>query len=1058
MNKAGEIVANAKTYVVKRGSAELASIFDATGKSIANPLTSGADGYFKFGAADGEYDIQFEVNGEKGVKYAITFIDSSKLKTDLEGISTSVDSVKSDVTVLKTDVSSTKTDVTNLGKKVTANETAISGFDSRITDVEDVAGSAKTAADKASSDVATVKTTVDKNTTDIASVKTTADTAKTASDKATSDVAAVKTTADAAKSASDKNTTDIASVKTTADKAATDISTMKTAVDQNTADISTATSTANGAKTAADKATSDVAAVKTTADKAASDAAAVKSTADTAAADASTAKTDATNALASSDNLSSRVNGLANFAALRSRTPAYEGERVYIRCHTSSALSVFMPEGAGWFIGRLTKQADDGGYVASAGGNWHWQRDKDIADLYIGDFGGVADATTDAKPALQLYMDFIHGSYARQRTGGTVSGSTVNGGTSPYLGIKFGAGTYYVTPGEYNKYGATAWSAEQIALNPSGYQAHSGISIQGELTSFGRLIATKIISDKTDKPVFLINHRRFNVKNITWDGRQTTPRNVWSTSAPNGTNLVQGATTVDDQVNFVSNKQPFLKNECPSGCYMKLTNLQINNIGGPAFAVLDTLDSIIEEVYSSNTAAPVFQGGWSDPTNAYTGAWDHATSLEVRNCNFSVCMGPVIWAPRCAQSLMRNVWFEHGTVPFDINNGQWDIDMLCIEDCKFNPTAWNCKLSIRTLSVPTGNNVDTDSPTSGRWNSFTKNPDGSDITAWSEAYGQGDYLLMNYGAYFNCPMQVREHHGVLRGTNNTDNVLWVNVGTFSNAPSIGSWRVRVIGGSFYNTGTVQAMLSDRTLGEATINIGRGQGATPKATFYVEGNGPLGAEPQYQSQQYNAEIPALWVPIRARVGEYTIFVEATGNTRRDAGTPSKYTPNGATQTTNPNLNKIQGRFSFHTLKAGFGAADDVVEIVSRKATVAATPVNTAAPKMFIRINTNGQEMAWPIYAFIPQFTTNIPTTQTVVAGGTLTLTVVVTDAVQYQWQKSVDSGTTWTNISGATSLTYTKANVTADDAGQYRLSVRENDGNGGNAGSNYYSNVCTVTIS
>lgn len=762
------------------------------------------------------------------------------------------------------------------------------------------------------------------------------------------------------------------------------------------------------------------------------------------------------------------VDGLETFAALRTRKPAYEGETVVIKCHTKAVNDTFPLEGGGRFIGRLTAQADDGGYIASAGDAWHWVRDKPIKDLYIGDFGGVADGVTDAQPAFQKYIDFMHSDYARRRTGATVSGSTVSGGYSPYIGIKFGAGTYYITPGEYNKYGAVAWSDEQKALNPSGYQAAGGVCIEGVGVSFGRLIATKIISDKTDKPVFLINHRRFDVKNIFWDGQQSTARNAYNASTnPTGTNLVTGATSVTDQVNYVSNKQPFLKNECPGGCYMYLGNLQISNIGGYAFYVLDTLDSIIEQVYGSNTAAPVFQGGWSDPAGIYTGVWDHATSLEIRNCNFGSCMGPAIWAPRCGQSLMRNCWFEHGTVPFDVNNGQWDMDMICIEDCVKNATAWNCKLSVRTLSVPTGNTIETDSPTSGNWNSYTANPDGSALTAWSEAYGQGNYQLMNYAAVFNCPVVTQWDRGVLRGTNNTDSSLWVNIGEFVN-PAIGQWEIEIVGGAYYNTSTTQNMLTDRLQGKAVLNIGRGTGSTPKTTFYVSGYGPLAAAPQYATQQYNTTIPAVWVCIRPRVGEFTVFVKSTGMTRRESGTPSKFTPNGATQTTNPGLNAFVAGFSFNNLKAGFGARDDVVEITSRLTAGANGASGTPAtdeqlgnepvyPNVvrYMRMSVGGQELAIPVFAWKPVFTTSNPATLSVATGGTMTLTAVVTDAQSQQWQFSTD-GTTWTNISGATTQTLTKTGIAAADAGQYRLAVRSNNGSGGQ-GITTYGSVTTVTV-
>lgn len=746
------------------------------------------------------------------------------------------------------------------------------------------------------------------------------------------------------------------------------------------------------------------------------------------------------------------ITGLSSFNSLRSRKPAMEGERIYIGGHTST------PEGAGWFTGHLTAQADDGGFIASSGGQWHWRREKPLSELDIGDFGAMADGVTDAQPAIKRMLDFLSSDYARMLTGGVRSGGSVSGGTSPYLTIRFGPGTYYCSPAQYNKYGAVAWSTEQKALNPSGYQAAAGIRLEGAETSFGRMITTKIISDKSDNPVFTINHRRFSIRNITWDGQQTTARNAYNkTTNPTGTNLAVGATSLADQHLYLSNRQPFLKNECPSGCYMKLENMQFSNTGNYGVYVLDTLDSRVNEVFSSNTAGPWLQTGWSDPQAQWTGSWDHSTSIEISNINCQNPMGPALWMPRVGQGIMRNAWFEHGCCPFSINNGQWDMSMICIEDCTKNPEAWNCKFSVTTLSVPTGNGIDTDSPSSGNWNSYLTNPDGSAITAWSEAYGQGNYQMMNHNVLFNCPTVHQSTRGVLRAENNTDNVLWMNVGKFVNPTNGGSWKIRVLGGSYYNTSSAQNMLSDRLTGETVIHLGRGAGSTPKVSFYNIGGGVCTLAPQYMPQTYNNTIAELWIPIRARCGECAVFVEQTGTTRRETGVPSSFTPSGVTQSASPGLTAIPGRFSMNTAAAGFGANGDVVEVTSRRATPAAQPVDTSAPVLFMRVAVNGQELAMPVYAFVPQFTTAAPSALSVAAGGTLSISPVVTDAVSYQWQKSTDGGSTWTSINGATSMAYSKASVTAADAGQYRLVVRTNNGSGVN-GTNVNGSATTVTIS
>ncbi|GIV55847.1 MAG: hypothetical protein KatS3mg040_0615 [Candidatus Kapaibacterium sp.] len=63
----------------------------------------------------------------------------------------------------------------------------------------------------------------------------------------------------------------------------------------------------------------------------------------------------------------------------------------------------------------------------------------------------------------------------------------------------------------------------------------------------------------------------------------------------------------------------------------------------------------------------------------------------------------------------------------------------------------------------------------------------------------------------------------------------------------------------------------------------------------------------------------------------------------------------------------------------------------------------------------------------------PQPQTLCTGGTISLSAqTIGTVVSYQWQRLV--GSTWTNITGATSSSYTKTNATVADSGQYRLVI------------------------
>lgn len=81
----------------------------------------------------------------------------------------------------------------------------------------------------------------------------------------------------------------------------------------------------------------------------------------------------------------------------------------------------------------------------------------------------------------------------------------------------------------------------------------------------------------------------------------------------------------------------------------------------------------------------------------------------------------------------------------------------------------------------------------------------------------------------------------------------------------------------------------------------------------------------------------------------------------------------------------------------------------------------------------------------------PTDQSVVAGTTATFDVVASNATGYQWQRSTDNGTTFTDIGGATAASHTTAVTTLADSGtQYRVVVS-------GASNSVTSSVVTLTV-
>lgn len=85
------------------------------------------------------------------------------------------------------------------------------------------------------------------------------------------------------------------------------------------------------------------------------------------------------------------------------------------------------------------------------------------------------------------------------------------------------------------------------------------------------------------------------------------------------------------------------------------------------------------------------------------------------------------------------------------------------------------------------------------------------------------------------------------------------------------------------------------------------------------------------------------------------------------------------------------------------------------------------------------------AIKPPSITQQPTNQTVNEGGTLTLSVIATNATGYQWKKDGE------DIPSANSATYTKQSVAPSDAGSYTCVVS------GEGGTSVTSDAATVTV-
>ena len=308
----------------------------------------------------------------------------------------------------------------------------------------------------------------------------------------------------------------------------------------------------------------------------------------------------------------SQIGGFESFADLRNTQPAYDGQIVQLISWNEGQY-----QGGDRFVGRLTKLADDGGMVASAGGNWHWKRLKDWHDMDVLDFGARMDGTSDDMPAVKAM-------YAATR---------VVAVANP-VGVRLPAGEIGLSG----------------TLDVSTATEQPMFRLKGPDVEFGVVPVVKIrpLDATSTVPLFQLNARRLEVTGIHID-------------------------TGDNK----ANTKPFLKNLCGRGEYVRVKCVRVNNSAGLTFDLLDTIDTKFEQIYCYGISAGFLLTGW---TNGNPGAWDHPTAIEISNANFSGTKNvEPLRMVRAGQSLMRNVWFSNNDYSFDISQGGWTLDTVIQE-------------------------------------------------------------------------------------------------------------------------------------------------------------------------------------------------------------------------------------------------------------------------------------------------------------------------------------------------------------------------------------------
>ena len=828
-NKTGAIVPGAKVYVYKKGTTTLAELYNRSESKISNPMNSDKTGFFEFATENGNYDIQFELeDGSKGVLYGVSF-------SDVSGISSDITNLDNRVKAQALQIDAVKTVVDEANEAATDAQSTASDALTKANTAQSTAETATTAASKAQSTADSATTAASKAQSTADTAKTAASTAQSKADSASSKADAAQSTASGAATKADTALSTANTAKSTADTATTKAGTAQSTADSAVTKANAAQSTADSATTAASKAQSTADTAKTTADTAKSTADTAKTTADTAKSTADTAKTTADAAKSASDknttsisSLDTKIDSVASsqssgyrrfnsWSDLASTKPSADKERVYLNDYNNATnWSSRVLNGGGWFVGNIVSSSswknDDKGLIASNSSDktYYWKRDIALDDLTIMHFGAVGDGKTDDAPAVYAMFDFLRSSQTMAMNP-----------ESNMMPIRFPAGKFFLSPIDLTTRGtktsdyelnlarqkviwrenglqrgamggsgtgvgtdggnAAAYTNVDVAWvkankpnlyldysaqeNHNGYNAISYFGITGPKVHYGRGIQTVIVSDGTrDSYVFEVRSIRCEMHGIQFEGGAGTSSEVknWGTNGPK-----PGVTA--------KTNQGFFKNWRSEGQYYDVSCMRMLMVGGRSFDMVDTLDAKFDQCYSELCWGTVLYSGWS---NAVVGAWDHGTALEICNSHFvtSLTTEPPIYAPRCAQSMIRNVWIENCVTPAVLHDAAFTMDTFCVEACDNAVYALNCRDIITVYSAPTGVKYDTttqpylsqpginddistwqinpawkapvamaDRSVYSKYDSLYFRPKGSPIIEWLSAYERGHTYIDNKG-------------------------------------------------------------------------------------------------------------------------------------------------------------------------------------------------------------------------------------------------------------------------------------------------------------------------
>ncbi|ANJ65391.1 putative EPS-depolymerase [Erwinia phage vB_EamP_Gutmeister] len=506
--------------------------------------------------------------------------------------------------------------------------------------------------------------------------------------------------------------------------------------------------------------------------------------------------------------------------------------------------------GGGLLIAVNAAGTEDGGYRASVNANWHWRRDLGVNEMTITQFGAVTDGVTDDMPAVKRMFAW-----------------------SRSIDVTF-------NPGIRLPAGPTALSSFD-----NGTTEIPSFIMTGAFNVYGRLPSSRIVSVNplSTTPMFSYKARRMSVSNIAVIGTDTSV-------------------------------QPFMVNTVTRGDYCRLSCIQARSWGARAFHVYDTIDTTLDQIYSSQGRGSFFRTDWS---NENPGAWDHPTAIKLTDANFEGHTGEYAFsAIRAGQSVMEDVWFDHCNQGFDISQGGWLLKNVTQENSVLPSASQYAKVILIKCRFAQGAGLSAD--VSGY--DPSQDPSGS-MPSWvNSVYERGTANLDVLGFINTGSMSFGYESSQYKMANMTENAVWFEVGTlgFSGATGV-SCDIELVGTGHFDSAVAGARPASTNYGggKAVIRVQQKDSDTKMAaSWYGEQASPIS---DVRILLGNKNRPRLFVCLRGYTGGVATTFHTNDKSNFEGGQHFYLSPVFATidMATVPAAVQVPAHWSVNNSSSGLG---------------------------------------------------------------------------------------------------------------------------------------------